>query len=258
MFIISAIKKVISEKYSYNNKATKIELKNTLIKLPVKDGSADFEFMESFIAELEANRIAELEGYLDATGLKNYNLTLEEETALNEFDKLHWKSFNLENLFGKSTRGKRLKSADRIIGKLPFVTAGETETGVSAYIGNNVNVFSKNTTTIDMFGSAKYRNYSYGADDHISVVHTEHLPKLAAVFVTSSIHKSSYSGKFSYARNFYPKDADELSILLPSYGTDPDYKSMEILISAIQKLVIKDVVLYSANKKSDTKLVIFQ
>lgn len=24
-----------------------------------------------------------------------------------------------------------------------------------------------------MFGSAKYRNYRYGADDHVAVVHTE-------------------------------------------------------------------------------------
>ena len=60
----------------------------------------------------------------------------------------------MEKLFGKSTRGKRLKSADRIPGELQFVTAGEAEEGVSAYIGNNVKIFSGNTTTIDMFGSA--------------------------------------------------------------------------------------------------------
>ena len=255
MFIISAINKVISEKYSYNNKATKIELKNTIIKLPIKGGIIDFEFMENFIRELEVERILELEAYLDVAGLKDYNLTIEEEKELNEFDKWSWKSFNLEELFGKSTRGRRLKSADRIIGKLPFVTAGEAETGVSAYIGNNVKVFSKNTTTIDMFGSAKYRNYLYGGDDHIAVVHTEHLSKLAAVFVTSSIHKSSYSGKFSYARNFYAKDADELEIILPILDTEPDYKSMETLISAIQKIVIKDVVLYSENRIKETQLI---
>ena len=63
----------------------------------------------------------------------------------------------MEKLFGKSTRGKRLKSADRIPGALPFVTAGEAEEGVSGFIGNEVHIFRKNTTTIDMFGSAKYR-----------------------------------------------------------------------------------------------------
>jgi len=141
-----------------------------------------------------------------------------------------------------------LKSLDRIDGKLPFVTAGETDEGISAYIGNDITVFSENTTTIDMFGSAKYRNYKYGADDHVAVVHTEKLQKCAAVFVTSVIHKSSHAGQFDYSRNFYATDADELKIKLPFKNGKIDFDFMETFISAIQKLVIKDVVLY-ANKK---------
>ena len=118
---------------------------------------------------------------------------------------IEWGEFNLEKLFGKSTRGNRLKSLDRISGNLPFVTAGEANEGVSAFIGNDVHIFSKNTITIDMFGSAKYRNYKYGGDDHIAVVHTESVPAGAVKFITSAIHKSSYTGKFNYGRNFYQK-----------------------------------------------------
>lgn len=66
-----------------------------------------------------------------------------------------------------------------------------------------------------MFGSAKYRSYKYGCDDHIAVVHTEKLPHGAVVFITSAIHKSSYNGQFNYGRNFYAKDADKLIIYLP-------------------------------------------
>jgi len=256
MFIVASIDKVIKIKYSYNHKATKIELKNTVIKLPAKNGNIDFEFMESFIAELEAERLAELEAYLLATGLKDYTLTAEEQQALEDVENLQWESFNLEKLFGKSTRGKRLKSEDRIAGLLPFVTAGETDEGISAFIGNDVTVFSENTTTIDMFGSAKYRNYKYGGDDHIAVVHTEDLPKFAAIFVTTAIHKSSYTGKFHYGRNFYAKDADELNISLPTENQQPNYAIMETFISAIQKLVIKEVVLYSDRKIAATKTVV--
>lgn len=176
--------------------------------------------------------------------LSQYDLTEEEEKALNQFTNLEWQNFNLETLFGKSTRGKRLKSADRFSGTLPFVTAGETDEGVSDFIGNEVSVFPENTTTIDMFGSAKYRNYEYGGDDHIAVVHTQNLPKYASIFVTSSIHKSSYNGQFNYGRNFYAKDADTLNISLPVKGNKPDFKTMETIISAIHKLVIKDIVLY--------------
>jgi hypothetical protein len=42
-------------------------------------------------------------------------------------------------------------------------------------------------------------------------------------------------------------------IKLPIKNNQPDYEIMEILISAIQKIVIKDVVLYT-NKKVDTYL----
>ena len=237
---------------------------NSKIQLPTKNGNIDFEFMESFIAELEAQRIAELEAqriaeleaYLLATGLKDYNLTTEEQKVLADFENLVWQTYNVENLFGKSTRGQRLKSTDRILGNLPFVTAGEYNDGISAFIGNDVHIFSENTTTIDMFGSAKYRNYKYGGDDHVAIVHTENLPKMASIFVTTAIHKSSYTGKFSYSNNFYAKDADELNISLPTTNNQPNYALMETFISAIHKLVIKEVVMYADKKIETTKSVI--
>lgn len=232
------------------------DLKNISIALPIAHNMIDYDFMESFVAELEALRVAELEAYLKVTGLKDYNLTIEEESSLERFNSINWKSFNLEKLFGKSTRGRRLKSDDRIPGDLPFVTAGEADEGVSDFIGNNVVVFNENTTTIDMFGSSKYRNYKYGGDDHIAVVHTEALEKYAAIFVTSAIHKSSHNGQFSYDKNFYAKDADLLNIMLPEKSGKPDYDFMKKLISAIHKLVIKDVVDYADKKISTTKLII--
>lgn len=240
--------------------------KNISIKLPeIADGEIDFDFMESFIAELEAERVAELEAervaelsaYLTVSGLDNYELSNDEEDALKNFQSLKWDTYNLEKLFGKSTRGKRLKGDDRIAGTLPFVTAGEASEGISAYISNEVEVFEKNTTTIDMFGSAKYRNYIYGGDDHIAVVHTENLPKYASIFVTTAIHKSSHNGQFDYGHNFYAKDADALYISLPvNEAGNPDYDKMAIIISAIHKLVIKDVVAYSNRKIKATKAVV--
>ena len=246
----------LSRDFGYGNMCSWEKIKTKSAQLPVKCGQIDFEFMENFVAELESRRVAELESYLLATGLKDYILTVEEEKALNDFNSLEWKEFNLENLFGKATRGKRLKSDDRIMGTLPFVTAGETDEGISAFIGNNVEVFESNTTTIDMFGSAKYRNYKYGADDHIAVVHTETLPIKAAIFVTSAIHKAAHTGEFNYGRNFYAKDADALNVKLPAKGGVPDYEFMENYISAIQKLVIKDVVLYADSKIEATKSIV--
>ncbi|MCD7741487.1 MAG: restriction endonuclease subunit S [Ruminococcus sp.] len=261
LFITSAWKKCIPNKGYCRHWSI---AQKVFFSLPTKNNQIDFDFMESFIAELEAERIAELEAeriaeleaYLSVTGLKDTQLTDDELNVLKTYPHLSWKEFNLEVLFGKSTRGKRLKSADRVSGSLPFVTAGEKDEGISAFIDNNVEVFSKNTTTIDMFGSAKYRNYDYGADDHIAVVHTEKLSKHAAIFVTAACHKSAHTGKFHYGNNFYAKDADKLYINLPEKNGDPDYEVMENLISAVQKFVIKDVVRYSDERIIATKKIV--
>lgn len=214
------------------------------VALPItSSGEIDFAFMESFMRELEEERMRELVAYLESSGLDNCELSDSERAALARFGQMKWRTFNVKALFGPSTRGKRLKGDDRIPGALPFVTAGEAEAGVSAFIGNDVEVFARNTTTIDMFGSAKYRNHEYGADDHVAVVHTEKLSKHAAVFVTAACHKAAHTGAFDYGRNFYAKDADALSIMLPALadGT-PDWSAMELFMRAVQKLVVRDVV----------------
>ena len=257
LYFVAAFKKAAANKFDYGNKFNRAITTEMYVTLPVTINSEiDFEFIDNFIVELEAQRIVELEAYLTVAGLKDYVLTETERNALYNYKNWEWNTFNLEDLFGKSTRGKRLKSADRIPGELPFVTAGEADEGISDFIGNDVTVFFENTTTIDMFGSAKYRNYRYGGDDHVAIVHTEALPKLASIFVTSAIHKSSHNGQFDYSKNFYAKDADALNIQLPSQNGLPDYDRMVTLISAIQKEVIKDVVLFANRKIEAAKEIV--
>ncbi len=85
-----------------------------------------------------------------------------------------------------------------------------------------------------MFGSAKYRNYYYGGDDHIAVIHTEEIPAGAVKFITSAIHKTSYTGEFHYGRNFYAKDANALNIQLPIKGKLPDFDFMNSYIEELE------------------------
>ena len=255
-FLSTAIQKSIKLKFGYENKAGWEKVKKEYISLPSLDDKPAFSYMDSFITELQAERLQELQGYLQVTGLSNYTLTEEEQRAIDDLDNIKWGTFNIEKLFGKATRGKRLKSADRISGDLPFVTAGENDTGISAFIGNDVEPFKANTITIDMFGSAKYRNYQYGADDHIAVVHCDKLAKESVLFLTSAIHKVSNAGQFSYSKNFYAKDADELNISLPIKNSKPNYEQMEIIGSAVQKLVIADVVKYADRELSAYQSVI--
>ncbi len=236
--------------FGYEKMCTWQKIKEKEISLPIKNWKIDFDFMESFIEGLEKEKIEKLEKYLEENWLKDCELTSEEKKVLSDFEsgKIEWREYNLEKLFWKSTRGRRLKSSDRISWDLPFVTAGETDEGISAFIWNDINIFSENTTTIDMFGSAKYRNYKYWWDDHIAVVHTNKLQKLASIFVTTAIHKTSYNWQFNYGKNFYAKDADELKIQLPIKNNNPDYGIMEVLISGVQKMVVKSMVEYVEGK----------
>ncbi|EFI8348269.1 restriction endonuclease [Escherichia coli] len=287
VFLISAMKKSFSTfswgSSSFNeNVLNKVKINiptfnnvpayNYMVKYIEELEAAHIEELEAaHIEELEAAHIEELEAYLLVSGLADsrtrgladsrtrglisYELTPQEYNAIEllNSNNLMWGTYNLKKLFGPAIRGKRLKNADRIPGSLPFVTAGEGNEGISAFISNDVVVFPENTITIDMFGSAKYRNYEYGADDHVAVVHTEFFDRNAVIFITASIHKSSCTGKFNYGRNFYAKDADELMVSLPSKDNNPDYSFMETLILAVHKLVIKDVVQYT-----DKKLVAYR
>ena len=78
----------------------------------------------------------------------------------------------------------------------------------------------------------------------------------ASIFLTAAIHKAAHTGKFDYGHNFYAKDADALDIQLPVKDGKPDYDTMATLISAVQKLVIKDVVVYTDRKIEKTKEIV--
>lgn len=86
--ISTIINKSLSGKYSYGKQFRQGSFNQEKIQLPITPtGEIDFHFMENFIAELEAERLAELEAYLLATGLSNYTLTKKEEKTLAQFDK---------------------------------------------------------------------------------------------------------------------------------------------------------------------------
>ena len=63
-------------------------------------------------------------------------------------------------------------------------------------------------------------------------------------------------GKFNYGKKLRSSQSLNFKMKLPTLNNSPDYAAMELLISAIQKLVIKDVVLYADRKINATKDVI--
>jgi len=231
------------------------QMKDLFIQLPTKNGKIDFDFMESFIVELEAERLAELEAYLVATELKDYTLTVEEQRILNDFEngKVEFGKFNYKSIFNKIVQGRRLKKDDQISGDIPFVMAGTTNTGVVNYISNPVASFSKNSITVDIFGNTFYRSYDFGAGDDTGVYWNDDkkYSKETMLFFTTSIEKSIW-GKFSFGNKLRSSQSLNFNMRLPTQNQEPNYQLMETLISAVQKLVIKDVVLYANEKIAST------
>ena len=231
--------------------------KKVLFKVPVKNGVIDFAFMENFIAELEAERIAELEAYLSATGLQDYLLTVEEEKALKEFDNWKFEEFTYQSIFNKIIQGRRLRKEDQISGTIPFVMAGTTNTGVVNYISNPVASFPKNSITIDIFGNTFYRNYDFGAGDDTGVYWNDkkQYSKEIMLYYTTTMNKSLV-GKFSFGKKLRSSQSLDFKMILPSTKGEPAYAYMEVFIKAVQKLVIKDVVQYAERKVAATRAVV--
>lgn len=229
---------------------------NSNIQLPVKKGSIDFEFMETFIADLEAQRIAELEAYLTAAGLKDYELTAEEEEALKKFNdkEIIFNGICFKNVFNKIVQGRRLKKEDQQPGEIPFVMSGVTNNGVANYISNPIVFFPKNSITVDIFGNTFYRDYNFGAGDDTGVYwNDETIYDKSAMLFFASVMSKAIAGKFSYGKKLRSSQSLELKMMLPIRNGEIDYAFMQTFISAIQKLVIKDVVAYSDRKMATTK-----
>lgn len=262
-YFMASIQRFVSL-YDYQQGGYRLEvIKNHTIKTPTKNGEIDFDFMESFIAELEAHRIAELEGYLLATNLKDYNLTIEEQRVMEDFEngKIEWSEFKIDELFEINTYKKRF-DANKVeineIGK-PYVVRTALNNGVRGYIDedeqflNQGNTISFGQDTATMF----YQEKPYFTGDKIKIVKSKvgkFNKQNAQFFITTMTNSFSSFGWGS--SSFSVEIIKNQNILLPIQNEKPDYAIMETFISAIQKLVIKDVVLYADRKIDATRRVV--
>ena len=215
--------------------------------------------MECLIAELEAERIKKLDTFLLENCLSDCNLFETEKQVLENFDlgKIEFENFTYKSIFNKIRQGRRLKKNDQIPGDIPFVMAGTSNTGVVNYISNPIASFPNNSITIDIFGNSFYRNYDFGAGDDTGVYwnsKTEY-SKETMVFFASSMEKS-IQGKFDYGKKLRSSQSLDFKMKLPVKGQKIDFETIETVISAIHKLVIKDVVLYIERKKKELSKMI--
>ena len=232
------------------------------MRLPVRNNKIDFALIDKFIAELEAERLAELEAYLSVTGFKDYELTDEEQKALKNYELLKFKDFPVPTVFEIKNTGNILSGdIKENSGEFPYLCASADNNAVSSYISYDKKYMDKGNC-IFIGGKTFVVTYQekdfFSNDSHNLTLRLRNETKRdkdIQLYMATCI-KRSLGYKYSWGDSVSNKKINKDIISLPCSDNEIDYASMSILISAIQKLVIKDVVLYADKKIKATKKAI--
>lgn len=236
--------------------------RNIVVPLPqTSGGEIDFDFMESFIRELEEERIRELAAYLTVSGLSDTKLSESEEAALKAFDKLEWGEFNVVDVFSvKNTNNILSSSIIENSGDIPYLCASAENNAVSSYITYNAD-FLEEGNCIFIGGKTfvvSYQKYNFFSNDsHNLALYLKNFEadKLNQLYLATCV-KKSLAHKYSWGNSISNAKIKNDKILLPTSDGIPDYTIMQDFVSAIQKLVIKDVVFYTEKKLQAAKQVV--
>ena len=269
-FFISTMMKSFSS-FTWGSSSFNVSIiENQKITLPTHKGEIDFTFMEEFIAELEAQRIAELEAqriaeleaYLSAAGLKNFELTLEEEQVLSNFAMMEFESFKVVDVFQVKNSGNIL-SRDIVenSGQTPYLCASSENNAVSSYISFNEALIDKGNCVF-IGGKTFVVSYQekdfYSNDSHNLILYLRNenqRNKLNHLFLATCVDKG-LGHKYSWGNSISNKKIQTDVFMLPTQNHEPNFAFMQTFISAVQKLVIKDVVHYADKKIAATNQVV--
>lgn len=266
LYIITCIKKVISKKFSYNEKATKIALKNTYISLPVDNcGNIDYKYMENYISELEEERISELTAYLKVSGLEDYHLTISEKNTLEQFKakNINFSKYKIDDLFDihpTKSYGLTNNKLFATKGQTPVVVNSSVNNGIGGYVNlpatekGNMITFSDTTTDSAIF----YQPNDFIGYSHVQGLYPKHnlvwSEKALLYFLT--LFKKCAKGRFDYATKFNRTIAAQMEVELPIKNGKIDFEFMENFINIQHKLAIKSVVDWRDREIQTTKQII--
>lgn len=269
-YIVTSVQKFVSL-YDGQQGGYKLDdIKNHKIQLPIIDSDLDLKFMEEFINELEVTRACELETYFLATDKKDFLLTKEEEEILHKFKDIEWGEFSLGILFEKIETKKLPFKADELPKQIteqytiPCLTSSFKNQGLNYFVPKDGATILKNVISIPS-NSDVYRAYFQSNEftvlsdayaikwifDDVKLSPSQYL------FAVQCINKVTDLPIYSYKNKLGGWNVVKNKIIqLPIKNNKPDYEIMNTLISAIQKLVIKDVILYVDSKTRNTTKVL--
>lgn len=249
VYAACAIRKVTYPKYSRDNPSrwdNKVE--DDYICLPANiNGEPDFEYM--------AERIKELEAYLQAAGLDDYELTDNERDVLSK--NVDFKPFRIGNLFDKLDvpyygKGKRNSDVvDRHSDEycLPVTTAKRGNNGICRWTrkGNfktYENVISVVSNGAIATGLVYYQPNEVSSliDSYLLGLKTDDMNEQVGLYIACAMQKAIYP-KYSRDNKAYWSCVQDDEIYLPvTQAGKPDYAYIATYIKAQEKLAIRDAI----------------
>lgn len=165
-------------------------------------------------------------------------------------DERRWQKFDLQDVFPFIQRGKRLKTADHMLGRIPYISSSAVNNGVDGFIGNKRNIRKyKNCLTLANSGSVGksfYHCYEFIASDHVTALQSPHLNKYSYLFIATLLDR--LKEKYSFNREINDYRINKEKILLPVNDTGiPDYSFMEQYIKEREQAILQKYIAYIGN-----------
>ena len=267
LFYIATVMNMDKYKFGYGKQYRMNSLEAHKILLPTLGGEINFSFMEKFIEELERERVEELDAYLRATGLKNYELTQSEKTALAKFDEFSRrgmaKEFKIGDLFKVVSNPQLNKESFHFSdnGEYPYFTRTVLNNGIVGYVDylDEKHKINGNSLAVGMLGMQFfYMKKDFYAGQFTKTIYPkfDNFNKDIAQYFICWLNKKQNFYQSHLVRDF-ERLFNETKILLPiSEDGELNYKFIKDFIKAIEKLVIKDIVLWADKKIEATKKVV--
>lgn len=223
-------------RYAYGRKFGTKRMLDTRIKLPSKDGTPDWDFIEKYVNDTLIPQLPDKARQV-WNGKYNTKPIIAERISLNS---VRWNWFKIRDIFESIYKGKAYNAPDLIFCpnnhlSIPYVTRTNVNNGVKGFVINSnlQYIESGNAITIgDTTCTIYYQEKEFICGDHIVVLRSPHLNKFRAMFIVSLLNMERF--RYCYGRAFVLASIRKTKIYLPvDSQSKPDWEFMENYIKSL-------------------------
>lgn len=232
--------------WSYARKWNLEHMNATVIKVPIKDGELDLNYINAFMGMLDGD-VTDIPDYFLDEGynkaclyLDNVNQIDFEDNYANkltekvELSTRNWGYFKLDDIVDDVYNGKSYNASDLIISDnddyMAYVTRTNENNGISMYVQNDDYIGKEKAGAItigDTTATAFYQPVDFIVGPHIIVVRASWFNVYTALFILALLDLEKYRYPV-FGRAFTKELIKETKLYLPvDDNGEPDYAFME-------------------------------